>query len=59
MADNTRINEMVLKEVEGFIRGISYGEVIIVVHDSKVVQIEKREKKRFRAHGSLPKQGRG
>ena len=41
-------NEQVLRdEIIETIRQIRYGEVVISIHDSEVVQIEKREKKRF------------
>jgi hypothetical protein len=29
------------------VKNITFGEVVITVHNSKVVQIEKKEKKRF------------
>ena len=35
-------------EITEMIRQIRYGEVVISIHDSEVVQIEKREKKRYR-----------
>ncbi|MCG2659970.1 MAG: YezD family protein [Kiritimatiellae bacterium] len=41
------IDKKVLDEILKFIRQINYGEVMITIHDSKIVQIEKREKKRF------------
>ncbi len=37
----------VLQEVVQAVQKMKYGEVVITVHDSKVVQIEKKEKKRF------------
>ena len=37
----------VLNEIIKSIRKINYGEVVITIHDSKIVQIEKKEKKRF------------
>ena len=41
-------NEQVLREeIIETIRQIRYGEVVISIHDSEVVQIEKREKRRF------------
>ncbi|MFA5042590.1 MAG: YezD family protein [Kiritimatiellia bacterium] len=42
-----KIDKRVLDEILLFIRQINYGEVTITIHDSKIVQIEKREKKRF------------
>jgi hypothetical protein len=40
--------QQVAKEILETIESVDYGEVIIAIHDSRVVQIEKREKKRFR-----------
>src|SRR5437899_7137695 len=35
-------------------RGIRFGSIEIIVHDSKVVQIERKEKIRFNGEGSTP-----
>jgi len=40
-------NSKIYKEILDSIDAISYGEVVITVHDKKIVQIEKKEKKRF------------
>lgn len=42
-----RIEPTVLDEIARLIRQIRYGEVIITIHDGRVVQIEQREKKRL------------
>ncbi len=42
-----KANPQVLGEVKEAINQIRYGEVIITIHGERVVQIEKREKKRF------------
>ena len=47
MEQDGTIDKKVLDEICNFIRCINYGEVVISIHDSKIVQIEKREKKRF------------
>ena len=39
--------QRVLLEIRKAIEHIDYGEIVITVHESKVVQVEKREKKRF------------
>src|SRR5438876_12347246 len=36
------------------LRGIRFGSIEIIVHDSKVVQIERKEKIRFNGEGSTP-----
>ena len=42
-----KINRKIVSEIGKAINQIRYGEVIVTIHDDKVVQIEKREKKRF------------
>ena len=42
-----KIDKKILDEILKSIQQINYGEVVITIHDSKIVQIEKREKKRF------------
>ena len=37
----------ILDEIAKFVREVQYGEVVIKIHDSKIVQIEKRVKERF------------
>jgi len=41
------INPKILEEIAEYINQINYGEVVIVIHDSRIVQIERKEKKRF------------
>jgi hypothetical protein len=43
----TDIKQIPEDEVMDAIRGIRYGSVEIIIHDSRVVQIEKREKLRI------------
>lgn len=46
--DNTReINKDILDELLRSLQRIKYGEVVITIHNSQVVQIERREKRRF------------
>ena len=42
-----RITQTIIDEIVLSLQDIKYGEVIVTVHNAKVVQIEKREKKRF------------
>jgi hypothetical protein len=39
--------QRIMLEIRKTIKHIGYGEIVITIHDSRVVQIEKREKKRF------------
>jgi hypothetical protein len=41
--DRQQLDERILRALEG----IRYGSVEIVLHDSKIVQIERKEKVRF------------
>ena len=43
----SEIKEKIVEEIVESIQHIRYGEVVITIHDAKVVQIETREKKRF------------
>ena len=45
--EKKQIDPKVLNEIIEDIGKIKYGEVVITVHDSKVVQIEEKRKKRF------------
>ena len=45
MEKNTE--KKILDQVVKFIREVKYGEVVIKIHDSKIVQIEKKVKERF------------
>ena len=42
----------VAREIVRAVAGIAYGSVEIVIHDGKVVQIERKEKTRFPQNGS-------
>jgi hypothetical protein len=39
--------QRIMLEIRKAIENIDYGEIVITMHESKVVQIEKRQKKRF------------
>lgn len=41
------IDPKILEEIIEAVKRIKYGEVVITVYDSKVVQIEEKRKKRF------------
>jgi hypothetical protein len=41
--------ERALEEIERAIRGISYGSIEVVIQNSRVVQIERKQKFRFSA----------
>ena len=41
------ITPEILDEIIKSVQQTKYGEVVITIHNSKIVQIEKKEKKRF------------
>ena len=41
------MSDAILKKIQEAIESIKYGSVEIVIHDSKVVQIERKEKLRL------------
>ena len=47
MEQNKNIDKKILDEIVKSIQKINYGEVVITIHNSKIVQVEKRQKKRF------------
>lgn len=40
-------NEWVTGKIQSALRGLRYGSVVITVHDSRIVQIERNEKVRL------------
>jgi hypothetical protein len=51
---DVKTGQEVIDEIVKAIQEIAYGEVTIVLHDSKIVQIERKEKKRFPKGVMLP-----
>ena len=45
--EKTRIDEKILDEIIEAVGKMKYGEVVITIYNSKVVQIEEKKKKRF------------
>jgi len=41
-------NQDIFAEIRSAIEEIEYGEVVVTIHDSEVVQIEKKMKRRFK-----------
>ena len=42
-----KIDEKIQSDIMRFIKQVNFGEVIITIHNSKIVQIERRDKKRY------------
>ncbi|CAG7620889.1 hypothetical protein PAESOLCIP111_02304 [Paenibacillus solanacearum] len=63
MAKPLQVDELWTKRILQSVNGLEYGIVQIVIHDGRIVQIERTERKRFEAEAtpgrslSEPKQG--
>lgn len=47
MAKPVEVDERWLSRIAEQVNGLEYGEVNIVVHDGRIVQIERKERKRY------------
>jgi hypothetical protein len=47
MAKPVEIDDRWLSRIAEQVNGLEYGEVNIVVHDGRIVQIERKERKRY------------
>ncbi|MFS0727203.1 YezD family protein [Paenibacillus sp. 1P07SE] len=47
MAKPLEIDEVWQERILGQVSGLEYGSVLITVHDGRIVQIERTERKRF------------
>ncbi len=47
LKQNNIVSDAIIKEIIEAINNLSYGEVSITVHNSKITQINKTEKTRF------------
>jgi hypothetical protein len=47
VGNENEMEEKIQSDIMKFIRQVNFGEVIITIHNSKIVQIERREKKRY------------
>jgi hypothetical protein len=47
MKDKNIVNDAIIKDISEAIHSLKYGTVTIVVHNSKIVQIETTQKNRF------------
>lgn len=51
------VNEVIIKEIIEALNSLRYGQVQIIVHNSRIVQIEKTEKVRFDDTGRVENGG--
>ncbi|MFB9273437.1 YezD family protein [Cohnella cellulosilytica] len=60
MAKPVEVDERWLARIAEQVNGLEYGEVNIVVHDGRIVQIERKERRRYddaATARATPKQG--
>ncbi|TBL80341.1 YezD family protein [Paenibacillus thalictri] len=57
MAKPLEIDEIWLNRIASSVNGMEYGNVQIIVHDGRIVQIERTERKRFDAETALAARG--
>ncbi|MDF2669188.1 MAG: hypothetical protein K0R67_1494 [Paenibacillus sp.] len=55
MAKPLEVDEYWSERIVQSVNGLEYGTVQIVVHDGRIVQIERTERKRFEAEASAKK----
>ncbi|XID95763.1 YezD family protein [Paenibacillaceae bacterium WGS1546] len=55
MAKPVEVDERWLARIAEQVNGLEYGEVNIVVHDGRIVQIERKERKRYDDAVRVPK----
>lgn len=58
MGKPLEIDEFMLNRIAKSVNGLEYGSVHILVHDGKIVQIERTEKNRFGTEAGVVKQSR-
>lgn len=54
MGKALHVDESSLEQITALLNGMEYGSVQITVHDGKIVQIERTERKRFENKAHLP-----
>ncbi len=59
MAKPLEIDEYWTERIIQSVNGLEYGTVQIVVHDGRIVQIERTERKRFEAEASSARKSKG
>ncbi len=47
------MEKLKIEDILPFIKEVAYGEIVFTIHDSQIVQIEKREKRRFKTYKRL------
>ena len=44
------VNDAIIKDIAEILASLKYGEIVIKVHDSKIIQVEKTEKSRYESY---------
>ncbi|WP_248925724.1 YezD family protein [Paenibacillus hamazuiensis] len=53
MVKPLEVDDIWVKRIVNSVNGLEYGSVQIVIHDGRIVQIERTEKKRFEPEASI------
>jgi hypothetical protein len=60
MAKPLKVDESTLARIAERVNGLEYGSVVITVHDGRIVQIDRTERKRYNDHDApAPETGHG
>jgi hypothetical protein len=50
-------NDAIVKQIAASIAGLDYGNILVKIHDAKIVQIEVTQRKRFDEYWNIEKGG--
>lgn len=53
MAKSLKVNEIWIEHIVNSVSDLQFGSVQIIIHDGKIVQIERTERKRFDSNGGI------
>jgi hypothetical protein len=51
------VNERIVKELADVVKSIKFGQLVITIHNSKIVQVDKTEKYRYQEPNYFEKGG--
>ncbi|TNJ65366.1 DUF2292 domain-containing protein [Paenibacillus hemerocallicola] len=58
MGNAVQLDDVWADRILSSVKGLEYGNVQIIVHDGKIVQIERTERKRFDSYSASPGRSR-
>ena len=51
------VNDAIIKEIAEILMRLKFGEMVIKVHDSRIIQVEKTEKSRYDSYHGVEQGG--